>query len=207
MDSNNLQINSLSRIFGSRAKAQEIILLIEELKPVVRQGFYADELPLIVDFCNANRINIVRSEFLVRTDDADKGFSNKGLLISDSSDHGMFFLYLSKDRVLAEHAAHHEKHNDHRSLGLLLGYPECCIMFFIENFSAENADLVKPSDNAYTNLSLRDKDYVLLSHFPCSPRCSGSLLLAEKYLEAIKKHDPEYANELLMMLTKQSSSC
>jgi hypothetical protein len=200
---NELSIIELSRVFGSRAKAQEIILLLENVKPVVRQGFYADELPVIVKFCNEHNIRIVRSRFIIKIDDADKGFSNKGIASDDTNDmlNGMFFVYLSKDKLLSSKAAIlEERHND-ELLGRILGYPECCIQYFIENFSEENTDIEIHSKNPYTNLSQRDNDYIILSHFPCSPECKESIELAKKYLETINRHDPEYVRELLVKLS------
>ena len=207
----NISVIELSKIFGSRAKAQEIVLLLAGAKPVVRQGFYSDELDPVVMFCNNNNIHIVRSKFLVRIEDNHAQFSNKGRvqriikrdIIESMTDEykGMFFLYLSLNRTLAEQAAYSEENQDHKSLGLLLGYPECCIKYFDDNFSEQNTDLEQTSSNPYTKLSLRDKDYVILSHFPCNPECQKSINLAKKYLSIISRYDLEYTEELLRRLS------
>jgi len=52
-------ISKLARIFGSKTKAQEILLLVAGLKPVVRQGFYEYELPQVEQFCKENEIYLV----------------------------------------------------------------------------------------------------------------------------------------------------
>ena len=119
-----------------RAKAQEIILLLENVKPVVRQGFYANELPIVVEFCNKHNIHIVRSRFMIKIDDSDKGFSNKGIVSNGTNDmlNGMFFIYLSMDRILASKAALLEERHDDELLGRILGYPECCIKIFCGEF-------------------------------------------------------------------------
>ena len=49
----------LTQIFGSNTKAQEIILLLNEAKEVVRQGFYDSELYKVEKFCKDNHIYVV----------------------------------------------------------------------------------------------------------------------------------------------------
>src|SRR3989338_3539593 len=44
-------IKKLSLIFGSKTKAQEIVLLLQDAKEVVRQGFTEEELFKVEQFC------------------------------------------------------------------------------------------------------------------------------------------------------------
>ena len=194
----NYSIKQLSKIFLSNSKAQEILLLLAGVKPVVRQGFYEHELPQVTKFCNENSIFLVKSKFKIEITDKDKEYSNKGARINiDDSRKGMFFVYLSMDEMSSYLAAYAEQINDHKQLGLLLGYPDCCIDFFCKNFSEHNPNLELKPANPYTNLSKRGKDFALLSHFPCSSECKKSIILAKKYLEAIKKADNTHAERLM----------
>ena len=53
-------ITKLSAVFGSKTKAQEITLLLEGAKQVVRQGFYEGELPAVQKFCDEHGIFLVK---------------------------------------------------------------------------------------------------------------------------------------------------
>lgn len=187
-------INKLAAVFGSKTKAQEILLLLNDAKDVVRQGFYENELESVEKFCAGKRIHIVKSNFKVQL--KGKGYSNKGLRVPVDNE-GMLFVYMSKDELVATMAAYHEHKGDDRNLGLILGYPRCCVDFFMKCFSADNPNPVLKPKNPYTNLTKRNKDCVILSHFPCSSNCEESVKLAKKYLAVISKHDEKRAEELL----------
>ncbi len=188
---------SLYSIFGSKMKAQEIVLLLHDAKPAVRQGFYAYELPPVLAFCRQHELHACISKFKVLLDDTMELFSNKGLRIPEQDPRlGMFFTYLSKDEKTALLASYYELTNNHRELGLILGYPECCVTYFCEQFSTENPNPEIPASSPWISLSQRDKDRVLISHFPCSAACAQSIHIAKKTMEIIKKESPERAGEL-----------
>ncbi len=194
-------IIQLAAIFGSKTKAQEILLLLKDAKEVVRQGFYEKELPAVEEFCKNNHIFLTKSKFKVLLEDKNKIFSNKGIRIDENDSRpGMWFVYLSKDEQKALFASYAELTNNHTELGRLLGYPPCCIEFFCNNFNENNTNLELPLTNQWTNLSLRDKDAVLLSHFPCSSDCVESIKLAQKYFEVISRADAERGKELVISM-------
>ncbi|MEK6938431.1 MAG: DUF483 domain-containing protein [Nanoarchaeota archaeon] len=194
-------IAALTKIFGSKTKAQEIVLLLQEAKEVVRQGFYAAELPAVEEFCQKNGLFLVKSKFKILLDDKEQNYSNKGLRIAKNDPRpGMHFVYISKDESRALLASYAEMMNRRKELGEILGYPECCIGFFVNNFRSDNTDLELSPKNEWTNLSKRGEDVVLLSHFPCSSDCEESITLAKQYFEAIMKVDAERAEEMLNIL-------
>ena len=190
-------MNKLTRIFGSNTKVQEILFLQHDLKDVVRQGFYESELLNIINFCEKQNLHYVKSKFKVMlVDDVD--YSNKGIRIRENDKRlGMHFIYISKDEEKALLAAYYELIENHKGLGELLGYPSCCIEYFTKKFTAENPNPVHKPTNAWTNITKRDKDLVLLSHFPCRSECEDSIILAQKYLKTIYELDKERAEELL----------
>ena len=190
----------LSLIFGSKSKAQEIVLLLRDAKEVVRQGFFETELHRVEQFCRKNNLYLVRSKFKVLF--ADEGvYSNKGIRIpEDDPRPGMYFVYISKEEQKVWLASYHELMQNHRDLGLVLGYPQCCVDFFCSRFSPQDVDLELSSKNPYTDLSRRGEDLVILSHFPCDPGCKESISMGEKYLQAIYAVDKERARELLTQL-------
>jgi len=185
-------------------KAQEIILLLQNAKEVVRQGFFVHELYRVEQFCQKNNLFLVKSEFKVLFAD-DSVYSNKGVRIPpDDKRPGMYFVYLSKDEQKAWLASYYELMQNHQDLGLALGYPRCCVTFFCQNFKDHHTNLELKPSHPHTNLSLREQDLVILSHFPCRSECPESIKLGEKYLQAIYSVDKEHARELLARLQVKS---
>ena len=195
-----MNFNVLVALFGSQTKAQEILFVLHNVKDVVRQGFYDEELPLVEQFCRRQRLFLVKSKFKVILVD-DSEYSNKGLRTSgEDSQKGMFFIYLSKNEEKALLASYYELVNNDTELGKILGYPNCCIKFFCQHFGKDNPNLELLPTNLYTNLSQRHRDAVLLSHFPCHSDCPASITLAQQYLEIIRQADLGRADELLKLL-------
>jgi len=206
-------IRDLIRVFGTKTKALEILYLIEDVKPVVRQGFYEDELGQVEEFCRLNNLYIEKSDFKVIILDAEDGrYSNKGIKL-DLNDprRGMLFVYISKDEKLAAAANAYEFKNDHANLGLTLGYPKCCVNFFVKyepiqsKLTNDYIDLVFKNSKGvkfqfYTNISKRDFDITLLNHFPCSFGCRFSIDLAKKHLDVLRKYDIKLAKEFINKL-------
>lgn len=193
-------IKKLSLIFGSKTKAQEIILLLKNAKPAVRQGFYENELPKVEKFCQENNLFFACSKFKVIL--ADEGdYSNKGIRIPEADKRpGMYFVYISKDEEKTWLAAYHELMRNNRDLGLILGYPLCCVDYFCKHFKAGNVNPMLKPTNPYTNLTKREKDCVLLSHFPCRNDCEPSQHLARKYFYVISEVDKLRAKEMMEQL-------
>ena len=85
-------------------------------------------------------------------------------------------------------------------LGRILGYPKCCVDFFCKRFTADNPNLQLKPTNPFTNLTQREKDRAIISHFPCSSDCQESIELGKLYLEIITRKDSERGKELLECL-------
>jgi hypothetical protein len=195
-------IKKLSLIFGSKTKAEEMVYLLSKAKQVVRQGFYLEELPRIEKFCRENNIHFVKSRFKVLLAD-ENAYSNKGIRIPEHDKReGMYFCYLSKDEKKAWLASYYELMSNDNDLGLLLGYPKCCVDFFCKRFSPNNPNLQLNSTTMFTNLSKREKDAVLISHFPCNSECEESVQLGRKHLAIIKEADYERYKELIQNLKR-----
>tara|TARA_Y100000310_G_scaffold345531_1_gene466096 strand:+ start:27753 stop:28343 length:591 start_codon:yes stop_codon:yes gene_type:complete len=189
-------IRKLSLIFGSQSKAQEIVFLLNDLKDVVRHGFYSYELPKIEKFCSDNGLFLEKSQFKVVL--AESGFTNKGFRVSlnDARD-GMLFVYISKDLEKAHLASYYELMQNDQDLGKILGYPNCCIEFYCNSFSAENSNPMHAPVSLFTNLSMREKDLVLISHFPCKSECLESCGIAKQNIDLLMKLDSVRAKELV----------
>ena len=98
-----------------------------------------------------------------------------------------------------------EKSGDHTTIGKMLGYPECCIEYFKENFP-KNYDPVWLNDNdvpdgeAVANILLRYFGIRIISHLACSPHCEGSIKVGRERLEIIREIDLQAADWLLEFL-------
>ncbi len=226
-------ISSLRRIFGSYSKAQEMLFLLHGLKAVVRQGFYGEEMPAVEGFCKSHSLFLVKSRFKVILDgeknftnkgwripetEPRAGMYNEGhcplsnVLRNIPEDKTisinyfcppLYFVYISQDEEKAYLASYYELTNNHRGLGLLLGYPACCVDYFCRNFSEQNTNpeilSVNSSgfpENWYTNLSRRHEDYVIISHFPCRADCAESITLGKSFFALLQQKEPERAKEL-----------
>jgi len=209
-------IQGLKESLGSLNKALELFYLINDLKPVCRFGFYQAEIDKIKKLCSENRLHLVTSNFKVLLDSRENinDFNNKGNKTSLLNPFpGMIFTYISKNADSAELAKYLENSNDNRRLGELLGYPDCCIDFFIRNIeeqSKKNNDYVLPVLNntdgfifpKELNIAGRYFDFNLLPFFPHSFRCPEALKLARSYLALITDHDPALAVELAKKLAR-----
>jgi len=193
-------LKKISLIFGSKTKAEEILYLLNNKKKVVRQGFYESELWKIEKFCQENGLCIAKSKFKVLLADTSEAgqYSNKGIRVpAHDPREGMYFVYISKEEQKSWLAAYYELMNNDNDLGILLGYPQCCVEFFCKRFTPDNPNLQLNPTNTYTNLTKRNEDCVLLSHFPCHSECPESIRMARENYFLIKEIDEERAKEII----------
>ncbi len=166
-------------IFGSKTKVNEILFLLKDLKPVVRQGFYSHELEKVKEFCQKNNLFLELSPYKIIME--GENYSDQGKKVDKNHPQGMFFVYISKNQKSALLANLYETKGDHYNLGLALGYPECCCKFYQEQFEKGN---LAPEFNNYNdliNIKNRKTDQAIISHFPCSSNCQKSIELAQKF--------------------------
>lgn len=197
-------IKRLTHVFGSRSKALEMVYLINDIKPVVRHGYYDEELPKVREFCEHNKLFFEESPYKVVLSDG-KAFSDKGIKVGlNDARRGMRFVYISKDDYQANLANTYEYKGNHKELGLVLGYPLCCCEFFTKHFpvySKLDNNYAEPALGAstgakfqfYMNIMERHKDLALLSHFPHSFSCRESLIIAKRNFDMIHKYDAKLA--------------
>lgn len=99
--------------------------------------------------------------------------------------------------------------DDARIFATLLGYPACCIDFFVRWYpkrAGRGNDYVLPLIDAYEPWSFLNNsllgyfDLSLISHFPCSPCCIATREQSASLLEALAEHSPELAARLARRL-------
>lgn len=180
-------------------KSLEIIYVAEGLKEVSRIIVNDEQAEKITQTLNSLNLKVSISDFKIKKEiDDSRQYSDKGFRIAKNSpEKGQVFLYVSRKQENAEKAKFYEYDNDHYNFGNILGYPECCVNFFIKNFPIESKkknDYVLTSlRNSegyvfpfYNNTAIRHLDITLLSHFPCSFNCKASLETAKRNLKLIR---------------------
>ncbi|NYZ78575.1 DUF483 domain-containing protein [Candidatus Micrarchaeota archaeon] len=90
---------------------------------------------------------------------------------------------------------------DNLKYGLLLGYPKCCVRFFINDTQGINQvyEAYKNTHGEpsfYCNPFSNDFHYFLIHNYPCSFRCRETTKQAKELLKAIKEEEPEYAAKI-----------
>ena len=196
---------NLVNIFNSFTASLDVFCVLEDLKPVCQLILKDSEIKTVKDFCEKKGLFMEMGSYkILRSFDTGKGcFSNLGIRVPLSFPEGEWIVYISKDIKRLKDAKKHEL--DHKELGLILGYPECCADFFVRTFNhakGKQMDFIIPSVDSFgphpfqNNYMLRYFDISLIDHFPCSPKCKESLKLGRRNLLRIKKHDKEAAGML-----------
>lgn len=175
--------SNINQIFSSQNKAREIQYLLADLKPVVRQGFYPSELEKIKEFCLKNNLFIELSPYKILMEGGN--YSDKAVKVPPENPQGMFFVYISKDHQKALLANLYETQQDHRQLGLILGYPACCVKFYHEQFQKGNLAPEHQTYHELIDIRKRKTDQSIISHFPCKPGCQESIELAIKFKQLV----------------------
>lgn len=192
-------LDTLTKILHSMTKSIEILYVLEGVKNVSRIIVNEPQVEKLTDYLSSFKLNLSISDFKIRKEvDELRQYSDKGFKIDkNSSESGQVMLYVSRNKEYSENAKSYEARNEHFSLGEILGYPKCCINFFIKNFPIESKkknDYVlaslRNSDGFkfpfYNNTAIRHLDLTLLSHFPCRFNCSASLEIAKRNLKLIR---------------------
>jgi len=87
-------------------------------------------------------------------------------------------------------------------LGSALGYPECCVRFFMEHnqWSTQNqfAETLKASRalSWKANCLAKNTRWMLIFHMPCAFDCPATLEYSGLVLEEVRRFDPAYANSI-----------
>lgn len=207
-------ISPLLQIFSNYTRSLEILYLLNNIKKAVRMDANDMELKQIKEFCSKENLHLEVSDFkVVRAADKGKGgFANmvKRVSINHPID-GLHHIYVSKDKNKSKFLKLMENKNEDQAVGELLGYPKCCIDFFIKNRENQQKlqnDYILPALNNsegfqfpfYNNHAIRYFDITLLSHFPHNFHCEESIKIAKANLECIKNYSKELAVKFEAML-------
>ena len=193
--------NQLNQILKSKIKSLEFLSLINNLKPSIRILCHEDNQESLLSIINKNKLFFSKSDFKIQKD-INNNYSDKSFKITNDKK-GYFIFYISKNKT--EELKELEINNNHKELGLKLGYPKCCCDFFNKNFNTNNTDLTLDILNNslgyifpfQTNIAARHFDFNLISHFPCSFNCEESLKIANNNLKLIN-HDFNFLKSIIL---------
>jgi hypothetical protein len=119
-----------------------------------------------------------------------------------------FFWYgaLTKTQKDAEIFKEADKKGDHKTIGKMLGYPECCTDYFSRifpiNYDPIWVDLEGEVEGfPEANQMLRYFGPRITSHLSCSPNCKGTKEIGEVWFKVMKEMDEKLANEMYELLS------
>lgn len=205
------QLETARSLLGWRGLC-ELLAVLEGAKPAMRVLLREANVAALMDFAQALGLAGAVSEYRVIPQAPVGGTIHAHRLARDDevTAAASVHAYIGAD-PLAVYLARSFDGADPARFGRLLGYPDCCVSFFLECVERRNfpdgADLVAavglPSSGRYEpliNYACRHFGYALISHFPCRWDCEASLVLAKGTLSVLEKHDPECARETLACL-------
>src|SRR3989338_7787439 len=129
-------MDKLLKIFFNCTRSLEILYLLNGAKKAVRLDANDFELKEIKEFCDKESLFLETSEFkVIKAADAGKGgYANTANRVPISCpENGLYHLYISRDKNTSKFLKLLENKNDDGAFGELLGYPKCCIDFFMKN--------------------------------------------------------------------------
>jgi len=204
----------LNKVFFNSTRSLDVLYVMRGIKKTARLDAADHEIKGIYSFCETHGLHCETSDFKVAkiADEGKNNFSNKAKRVSAAyPGRGLFHLYIAKKKAACSFLKLLEHKNDDRAVGELLGYPGCCIDFFLQhqkNQELEQYDFILPAlANSegftfpfYNNYAIRYFDISLLSHFPHDFICKESRKIAEKRLQCIDELDPLLAEKCKEML-------
>jgi len=207
-------IDKLLKIFGNNTRSLEILYLLNDIKKIARLDANEIEIGKIKEFCNMENLCLEISDFKV-IKIADKGKGKYANIVKkvpmNYPRYGLYHIYISKDKNKSKFLKFLENKNDDSAIGELLGYPQCCVDFFMgnkENQQKIQNDYILPALNNsegfefpfYNNYAIRYFDITLLSHFPHNFNCKESIKIAKNNLQCINKYSETLADKFETML-------
>ncbi len=203
---------NLQSIFTYLSKSLEVLFVLEGIKPTARFPLHEYDVQKASMFCAAHNLSLVTSDFkILKFVPPDKGYANKGHRLPITSPMvGDVFVYIARSPELAQDIKTADFLDDHAVVGKLLGYPSCCIDFFVQNKEKikDDDDYVRLAlehssiRHAELNVLARYFDVGLISHFPCSFDCNESLQLALRCAKAVKGRSYGLGEYILNVLRK-----
>ena len=199
----------------------EFISTVYDIKPAFRSSIHISKLEYFKELCKQFNLYLETSDFdmiscensTIKKDKTEKNPQRVLVFISKNEE--------TSKKIKNLHESNIEKESE-EEIGKLLGYPSCCIKFFIENVYDEKTEskIKKPIyyltkiknnspkqnpfqlNNLYVEYFDKGWENYLISHIPCSFSCKKSQEIAKKTFEIIKEDCEQIATSIKNKLTK-----
>lgn len=201
-------LKQVIEVFGSQISAIEFIFLVHGLKSSARIPILEQKKEALVALCASFSFHVRISEKRYSP------FKGNGYCNSATEAPGFglswrqnsyFEAYISPHDNISRELEACCKNNDHRRVGALLGYPSCCVDFFMIYFalgqlnSMDFSPLIPAKTkraNWYTNTFARPFGATIIDHFPCKYNCQETGLNAILRLEFLALKFPHILKEI-----------
>ncbi len=97
---------------------------------------------------------------------------------------------------------------DHARMGRALGYPSCCVEFFVSHndWSRQNtlAEAARRSGSFHweANCLTKFTPWMLSFHMPCAFDCKETIRYAHEVLELVRTWDPKFADQIVAYMRR-----
>lgn len=201
------EILSLFKTQTSLSRFRELHDCIEQNK-VTRFEVLLSDKNKISALLNQLSLSYSWSDIIFKptTDEGMDTWSSSLQICSSEDDSAMSFVYVHEDKEKCIEAEILESGADDFSLGILLGYPKCCVEAYTKWLHSNNATdpisiiateaefLTEIKTITFPNPFTRYIGSGLFSHFPCSLSCDQTILIANKTLSSLRVNFPETAS-------------
>jgi len=193
-------IVQLQKVLANVTRSMEVFFVMQGVKPCIRIAVKEQMADSVEALCHVNDLYFEKSNSKIAME-FNGSYSTKGKWLKpDSELLGYFFYYIAKSKDIAQKAKAYEQSLNYKKFGEVLGYPDCCIEFFVKNKPEEEQkknDYVMPalensSDYVFpyqNNVFVRYFDLAIVSHVPHSFSCGRSSIIAEKNLELLREKE------------------
>lgn len=196
----------LIEICGVKQPVLEILGVYHGLKKACRIVTNEKQFTALQDVLGGSLcFSLQDYKILTISDKGKMGFVNKMASLPLDHPEGNLIVYLAKEEKRARLAKLSEKRDDVKAFGKVLGYPDCCIDFYMDHKEAQEKiqmDFIIPAGKDLkvfpfaNNYCLRYFDLSLLCHFPCRFDCECSKIQGEAFAGLIRQYDPAWAVDI-----------
>ena len=198
-------------------QVQELLAVKHGIKPLLRTAIHPENIKSVEIICKEKGLFSMIKPF--------------SQLYTTKFDSPINIIYISRSKDILRKAYLSEKSGDRKLLGELLGYPSCCVEFFLD--ALKNGKFPypvktylktkgKPSfllnsifkmesrlDSKELEIFQSNPDFAnrisclfLISHIPCSYTCKDSIKIGRKMLTLLEREEPRLAKEIVFTLKK-----
>lgn len=186
----------------------DLLGVITGLKPSARCVIKENETDPFINFCQKYNLRYTFSDYRYNL------LQNQVLAKNKLSN--ILIIYIAKSLKLCNKLKYYDE-KDEIITGRLLGYPDCCIDFYLDlvkNKNRQDVDFVRESyANTHKKMDFRlnnlrewcrgiQIDFSLIDFFPCSYNCKNALKYASKLFRYMETIDKRLANNIKKQLTK-----